>query len=421
MFKNVIYLFSSNLFSQVINFISGIIVIKMVSTKDFGSYSVATSFTNLFVIILGGFLTSAIRRFSAYYRGNNEFDKISGILKFSLIYSFTLSIVLTFPFLFFPSLISQIFLNSIDYSKFLFFYAFSIPFTIFSTYLTAYLSGFEKFKEISFSTNIFPNIFRLLFLIFWWLFLPFKEIGITLSLVFKSIINFLSSYYYSKEELKILKYNPKYEFKKWLKFSTPSFLRYAVSYLADNIGIIILGSLKDSLSAGIYRGANFISSILWNINIAFSSVLMPRITYFISQNKEELALKTLRKYYILNSFIILLFTIFIIFFGKYLLLLLGRDYVLGYKVLIILSFQALIGTISAPYEVYLEAKGRTDLNFINYLIYSISTIIFLYIFTKLYSKEGTAYAYLFGIIVLSVFRIIMFKSVCKNGIYSTPL
>ncbi len=417
MLKNVIYLFSSNMIAQILNFISGIIVIKMVSADDFGKYSVAISFINIIVIILSGFLTSALRRFTAYYRGSNELDKMSGILKLSLTYSTISGLVLTIPFLIFPNFISEFFLKSKDYSKFLFLYAFSIPFIIFSTYLSAYLSGFEKFREIALSNNIYPNIFRLFFLLIWWIFLPFKEIGITLSLVVKSIVSFVSSLNYSKEKLGVLKYKPKYELSSWLKFSLPGFLRYGTSYLADNIGVVLLGSLKDSLSAGIYRGANFIISILWNINIAFSSTIIPRITLLVSKGDEDLALRILRKYFILNTFIIFISTIFLISFGEYLLLLLGKDYVLGYNVLIILCFQVLLGAFSAPFEVYLEAKGRTDLSLISYIIYSFTTIVAIYFFTKLYSKEGTAYGYLFSITSLSISRFILFKIVSKKSLY----
>jgi len=406
------------MFSQVLNFIIGIIVIKMVSAEDFGSFSVATNFINLYVIILGGFLTNALRRFTAYYRGNNDYEKLSGLLKTSLYYAFILSLILTLPFLFFSKQISLFFLKSEVYTKFLFFYSFSIPFIIFSSYLSAYLSGFEKFKELSISNNIMPNIFRLIFLIIWWIFLPFKEIGITLSLVIRSIINFIFNVFYSKENLRVLEHKPRYEFKNWFKFSFPSFIKYGFSYLADNIGVVILGSLKDNLSAGIYRGSSFISSILWNLNIAFSSVLMPRITFLISENKEIIALKTLRKFFLLNTIVIFISLIFLIFFGKFILSLLGKDYVFGYDVLIILTFQCLIGTFSSPFEVYLEAKGRTDLNLLNYIIYSLSSIFFLFFLTKLYSKEGTALAYLFSITLMSISRIIIFKLVSKKNIYN---
>ncbi len=411
-------MFSSNILSQILNFISGIIVIKMVSTQDFGNYSVAVNYVNIYVVILSGFLTSTSRRFIAYYRGSNENEKISGIIRVSLIYGLILSVVLMSYFLFFSDIISKSFLNSSSYSKFLFFYSFSIPFMIFSSYFSSYLLGFEKYTEFSNSNNIFPNVFRLIFLLFWWIFLPFKEIGITLSLVFKSFINFIFSLFYLKNEFKFLKYNPKYEFKNWFKFSFPSFLRYVFSYLADNIGIIVLGSLKDNLSAGIYRGSNFIISILWNLNIAFSSTLFPRITKLIAQNYDILALKTLRKFFILNTLIVYFIVVFLIFFGKFVLSLLGKDYVLGYNVLIILSFQVLIGAFFSPFEIYLEAKGRTDLNLINYIVYSFSTILFLFIFTKIYSKEGTALAYLFSIIILSISRLLMFKIVSKNRIYN---
>lgn len=390
----------------------------MVSAEDFGIYSVAVNYINIYVVILSGILTSTLRRFIAYYRGSKENEKISGIMRISLIYGLILSFILMFYFLILSDIISRIFLNSSSYSKFLFFYSFSIPFTILSSYFSSYLLGFEKYKEFSNSNNIFPNVSRLIFLLFWWIFLPFKEIGITLSLVFKSFTNFISSLFYLKNEFKFLKYNPKYEFKKWFKFSFPSFLRYSFSYLADNVGIVVLGSLKDSLSAGIYRASNFIISILWNLNIAFSSTLLPRITKLIAQNSEILALKTLRKFFILNTLIVYLIAIFLIFFGKFILFLLGKDYVLGYNVLIILSFQVLIGTFSSPFEIYLEAKGRTDLTLINYIIYSFSTILFLFIFTKLYSKEGTALAYLLSIILLSISRFLMFKIVSKNEIYN---
>ncbi|MCS7245882.1 MAG: oligosaccharide flippase family protein [candidate division WOR-3 bacterium] len=417
MLKNIAFVFSSSIVSQILNFISGILVIKMVSVKDFGSYSVAVSFINLFVVILGGFLTGALRRFTAYYRGNNSFEYISGILKLSLIYAFIIGLILFLVFFLFSKALSINVLKSNDYAKFLFFYSLSIPFSIFATYLSSYLTGFEKFKLVSLSNNVISNIVRLFTLIVWWLFLPFKEIGIVLSLVFKSIVNFFHLLLYSKNELKFIKYKSSFEFKEWFKFSLPGFFRYGLSYLSDNIGVIILGSIKDSINAGIYRGANFITSILWNLNLAFSSVLIPKISFLISQKKEIIAIRILRKYAILNAVLVYISLLFFIFFGEWVLLLLGKDYVLGYGVLILLSFQVLIGTFSSPFEIYLEAKGRTDLNLVSYAIYSISTLAFLFIFTNMYAKEGTAISYLLSIIVLFISRIVIFRIFVRGDIY----
>ncbi|MFZ8846146.1 MAG: oligosaccharide flippase family protein, partial [Candidatus Hydrothermia bacterium] len=67
MLGNVFIVFSSYLISQILNFVSGIMVIKMVSPEDFGRYSVATNFINLIVIPLSGFLTAGLRRYTAYY------------------------------------------------------------------------------------------------------------------------------------------------------------------------------------------------------------------------------------------------------------------------------------------------------------------------------------------------------------------
>ncbi len=286
MLKNVFIVFSSYLISQILNFVSGIMVIKMVSPEDFGRYSVATNFINLIVIPLSGLLTAGLRRYTAYYISRGEYSFLSGIIKICIVYAFSLSIILTLPFLFFSKFISQIFLNSLEYSKFLFFYSFSIPFIIFSNYLSSFLTGLEKFKEISISNNISPNISRILFLFIWWLFLPFKEVGITFSLVFKSIVSFFQLSFYSLKKLKeFLKFEKKYEFKEWFRYSFPTFLRYVFSYIADNIGVVILGSSKNSLEAGIYRGANFLSNMLWYINLSFSSVLNPRLVHLIAQNK----------------------------------------------------------------------------------------------------------------------------------------
>jgi len=389
-------------------------VIKMVSPEDFGRYSVATNFINLIVIPLSGFLTAGLRRYTAYYISRNEYSFLSGIIKICIVYAFSLSIILTLPFLFFSKFISQIFLNSLEYSKFLFFYSFSIPFIIFSNYLSSFLTGLEKFKEISISNNISPNISRILFLFIWWLFLPFKEVGITLSLVFKSIVSFFQLSFYSLKKLKeFLKFEKKYEFKEWFRYSFPTFLRYVFSYIADNIGVVILGSSKNSLEAGIYRGANFLSNMLWSINLSFSSVLNPRLVHLIAQNKITESKKLMYKFMFLNILVNFIFLLMFIIFGKQLLYLLGKEYINGYNVLIILSLCSLIEAMSGVFQVYIDAKGRSDLNLISYIIYNISTIYFIALFTNLYSKEGTALGYLFGIVVLSIMRFIFYFKISK--------
>jgi O-antigen/teichoic acid export membrane protein len=102
-----------------------------------------------------------------------------------------------------------------------------------------------------------------------------------------------------------------------------------------------------------------------------------------------------------------------IIFGKHLLYLLGKEYINGYNVLIILSLCSLIEAMSGVFQVYTDAKGRSDLNLISYIIYNISTIYFIALFTNLYSKEGTALGYLFGIVVLSIMRFIFYFKISK--------
>ncbi len=389
MIRNVLLLFSGNLATQLLSLLSGLIVIKMLTVQQYGEYSTITSFVNMLVLPLAGFFSLAIRRYVPLYLKQDEHSLISGLLRLSLMYSLILAIA--FPSLLIPlsGWISQKIIHA-ENPHYIQLYALTVPLLILASPISALMLGMEKFREYTHAVNVFPNIARLTHLLLWWAFLPYQMAGAILSFFTKSSLNLFLSWRSVKKDLfRWLATGPLYRTEEWVRFSLPSFLRFVVSYTAQNIGVVLLGNLRTHTDAGIFKASSIIVMGVHSLTLAFSSVVLPRLSKEILHGG---GLDTTGRVSLMNLMGASAIIIPFVLLGNFILGLLGQEYVRGYPVLLIMSIMLLLEAWTSAWQGYITARGRTDLNLITYSVSSTASILASYLFIKGVGIYGAAWA-----------------------------
>ncbi len=389
MIRNVLVLFSGNIATQILSFLSGLIVIKMLTVQQYGEYSTITSFVNMMVLPLAGFFSLALRRYIPLYMKQEEYSLISGLIRTSLLYALTLAILFPSAIFIFSGWIAERILH-IGNPGYVQLYAVVVPILILASPISALMLGLEKFREYTYAVNVFPNTARLIHLIVWWALLPYQMAGALLSFLTKSFTNLLLSFRFVRGELfHFTSIGPRYRIKEWVRFSLPNAFRFIVSYTAQNIGVVLLGSLKTHTDAGIFRASSILVMGVHSLTLAFSSVLLPRLSREIASGD---GIDTTKKVSLMNLLGASVVMVPFILLGNVILGLLGEDYVRGYPVLLIMSIMLLLEAWTSAWQGYITARGRTELNLITYSLSSTSSIIASYFLIKWVGIYGAAWA-----------------------------
>ncbi len=389
MIRNVLVLFSGNIATQILSFLSGLIVIKMLTVQQYGEYSSITSLVNMLVLPLAGFFSLALRRYIPLYLKQGERSLISGLLRVSLIYDLALAILFPSAIFVLSDWIAQRVLHT-EHPEYIRIYAIAVPFLILVSPLSALMLGLEKFREYTYAVNVFPNAARIVHLLLWWLFLPYQMAGALLSFLTKAATNlFLSLRFVKDELLRSLSTEPRYRTGEWVRFSLPNALRFVVAHASQNIGVVLLGSMRTHIDAGIFKASSILIMGVHSVTLAFSSALLPRLSKEMASGD---GMDTTRRVSLMNLVAASIMIFPFILAGDFVLGLLGSEYIRGYPVLLIMSLMLLLEAWTSSWQGYIIARGRTDLNLITYSVSSTSSILASYLLIRGVGLYGAAWA-----------------------------
>ena len=157
--------------------------------------------------------------------------------------------------------------------------------------------------------------------------------------VFASAANYICNF------LNVRKYisfkgqvSEKHDFKKHLK---PIFVLFSASVMItiySNFDVVMIGILDSEKAVGLYNAALKIKNLVLALSTAVTSVLIPRITFYIKNKKESKVVTLLEKSLRITLVLAIPLSIFIMFNVKPLLLFFcGREYLDASNTLVILS------------------------------------------------------------------------------------
>lgn len=385
--KGFFHIFCSNVLNKIMQFCSGIFIIRFLSKGDFGIFSYSQNLLSFFLLLNGFGISDALMQFGSKAKDKKEQNKVLKYsLKISLVSNVIISVLILLYYLFGTFKITEarnIFLWMI------FFPIFSILIQIIQLKLRIELKNKEmsKFSNI----NTFLNLFGML--------LGAKLNGIKGMIIGKYIGNILSliiSLKYIEEIFKdwknILKLS-EIKRKQINKFAIISMFNNGMSrflYIADIFLIGYFIASKTVLAS--YKTATLIPFAL---NFIPMSVMIYIYPYFAKNGDDlnwiKINYKKLVKYMFLGN---LLITIFLIVFSKYIIIILfGQQYIDSIKPFMILSLGYFFAsTFRIPAGNILAAIGQIKFNFYGTIICGSLNILLDILLIKNFGSIGAAYA-----------------------------
>ncbi len=347
----------------IISLLVNVILSRILTPEDYGVVAVVTVFTTFFVSLSDVGMGTAIIQMKDLTK-----DDINSIFSFSVYYS--VSLTLLFSLLAIP--IAN-FYNSKDYLSICLLLSISLFFDAMNTIPNGILNRNKEFKKIALRTVIVYMISAVIAIIL--AFCGFRFYALVFQNIISSIAIFLWNYIYTKPSF-AYKIN-KISINKIKSYSFYQFSFNILVYFSRNLDNLLIGKFFGSAELGYYNKAYTL--MLYPIN-NITNVISPVLHPILSDYQKE-------KEIIYNTFIKIIKILFIIGIiisvlcflaaDEIIILAFGRQWknsIYCFKALsIAIMFQMVNGTTGAIYQ----ALNNTKQLFINGLINSIITIIFI--------------------------------------------
>ncbi|WP_319204543.1 flippase [uncultured Ilyobacter sp.] len=270
----------------------------------------------------------------------------------------------------------------------------------------------NQIKEFYLINGFYSMILKILLAIaFYFLFGKNVE-NIIFSVYVSSLFSII--FYFLKNKEKFGKINFDSEF---IKYSLPLVVAAMMGVLMGKIDIIMLGSMIDKKSVGIYQIASQIAGSTSVILMIFNTVFAPKVSQLYHAEEmdklKEMYVKSTRFLGITSLFIILVLCLL----SKYILLIFGKEFVSGQWPLIYRSIGQFLNASVGSVWLMLAMTGKSKLQMYGNLLACILNISLNYVFIKSYGINGAAIASMISIGFVNILGYILVKRQFKVKAY----
>ncbi len=397
----------SLLFSKLFMYIYRIIIARYFGPEVYGLFSIGLMILGIFVAVSSLGLAEGLLRFIPIYRGRKEQQKISHLLRFSLIISLISGILAAVILFFSANFISISFFHNSGLILYLKIFSFLIPITLFSNIFLQILRTHEEIKWYSFIQNILQNITKLVFLILF-IFIGLKSGAVALSYFLGILSLLVFSYIICRNKFPnlLLKTNLK-EAKRTemvyglFSYSWPLILLGIIGNIFNWTDSFMLGYFQSARDVGFYNAAIPIVTFLIISQEVFMQLFFPLINREYGKKNfiliRELSKQVAKWIFIVN---LPLFFMFMLFPGVIINLLFGNQYLAAENVVRFLAVSTLFYSICSIPSSLLYMIGKSKLIFTNTLILSIVNFILNLILIPPYGVNGAAFATMLSSLIL---------------------
>jgi len=400
-------MFLGRIFSYFFNFI-----IARLGTEQYGLLSLGFAILVILTTfsILG--LRSGVLRYIAYYQSKGDNQGIKGTIISSMSLACTFSVFIGIALYFSSDFISSFFDPNL--SPILKIFSFLIPILVTSEFFLRTMVAFKKNQYSVFIQDFLEKLIKLLLTVLL-IYLGYGLYGATAAYVISIVFTLILSFYFMEKKVfsilnkTIKSINLK---KKLFFFSLPLLMSGTMSLIVSWTDVLMIGYFKTTSDVGIYNATLTISSLLLVLPMSLIALFLPVITTLYSQGKinefKQTYFRTSKWIFLLN----LPLSMIIFLFSKEILGLFGKDYVLGYVALSILSLGYFVHTISLTSLRTIEMSQKTGKIFWIYFIAALLNVIVNYLLIPKHGILGgaiaTSLSYLAsGILIFFVCRKVM--------------
>lgn len=384
--KGFFHIIGSNILNKIMQFCSGIFIVRVLTKEEFGIFTYAQNLLAFFLLINGLGITSGFLQYGSRNIDNEELK--NSIANYSLKYGIGINLLISFLVIIY-SIFGKFKVEEarIIFRMMLFFPIIALVIEMIQIYLRINLKNKEMAK-IS-NLNTFFNLIGML--------LGSYVYGV-IGLVVGKYIGNLISIFNCLKYLKIIYLNNVLKIsqelkKEIIKFSIVAVFNNGISQLLYIIDIFLLGIIipnKNIIAS--YKTATLIPFALNFIPLSIMTYLYPYIAKNI-ENKIILR-KYLKQLLIYLGGINLIISIGLILFSHLIItIIFGKNYLDSKNVFIILSIGYFIaGTFRIPFGNMLAAMEKLKYNFYITLFSGGLNIMLDIIFIKKYGSIGAAIA-----------------------------
>lgn len=387
--------------SQLIGFISFIIIARGISIGDFGIFVLVLVVINFFIMLSNFGLESTVIKFIASDTENKK-NIIATSLGFRLIVSiFVFLVILLIKNLF------VLFFHSEKLKSFILIIALFFIFEYLLQLFQSFLQALHLYKRLII-IQISSSIIRLFLISFLLLYLQGDLSGVLIVYLGISIFTNIMGYLFLPwVVLPNIKFNT---IKKLLAFGFPLQIDQCLSFVFERTGLVMLASMVGSVGVAGYELGGKVPESLRNMLISFRRVYFPHMCELYAKNDNEFAEKFLIHLLRLTTF----FTAFMallagLFNQEIIQFLFSSKYLASGSVLTLIMIRMAVGLCNYLMATTLIASGRQKLILISSSAEALSSVIANYLLISNWGMIGAAWGILTSTIIANPILLMLLK------------
>jgi len=386
--------FIVNISGTFVTFLINVILARISGVEYYGQYVYVLSWVSLLVLVSKFGLDTTSLRFIPKYVSEENYPSLRGYRKKSshilMVVSISVAVVSSLAVF----LISKNIDKSLRYTFYISFILLPLQSYLIlrGSYLQAFhFSALNQFLQILFK----PILIGMVGLLYWLVntqdVLPYVAMLIN---VLATIISILFSVYFFKKYIPRYFFSGKEEYKTltWIKNAAPLLLVTSFTMIINQTDIIMLGMIEGTKEAGIYAVTTRICGFITFAMIITNAVAAPMISQLHTQDK----FSELQKIISISAWGSGVFglgvTLFLMFFGVYVLGIFGEEYKSASNLLILIAVGKMVLAISGTSGYLMSMSGHSKQAAKVMGFSTIINIVLNYIFINTYGIEGAAIA-----------------------------
>ena len=375
-------------------FVSEVIIIRYLSTKEFGLFSLSFAFANILAVFSTLGMAAGLPAYISHQLAQKNYAKVRAVFFVSLKISISISIVVALALYASAEFISQQLLNEPLLSEGIKVFAFIIPLIALINLLTSHMRSIQQvggkvyYKDIlrPFLATVFVLFVIVMRLSFRWLLFAYAA---------SFLITCIALFFYTKEKYfdEIPTSPPAAVTKEVLKFTMPLLGTGLIAQLIMWTDTLILGWFHSAEVVGLYNGATRIGQVATLILTSMVFLYMPIASRLYSLNDERnihVVYATITKWVF-----ILTLPFFLCLFGipeSVLGIILGSQYVEASHALQFLAFGFFVHILLGPNAQTMIAYGKQKINFISLFVGLLLNVVLDIFIIPIYGIVGAAVA-----------------------------
>lgn len=396
--------------SKIFTYVYRIIIARHFGPEVYGLFSLALMTLGIIIIFSKLGLSEGNLRYTSFYRGKKQVNKIRYIFQSSLFLLILSSILFGIALFLLSNFISINIFHNPDLIIFLKLFSITIPLSVLLSLLVATIKAYEKIGWFSFIYNILQNFVKVAAIIIL-IALGFKINAIIFSYILGVASAALVAFFVCKYNLpddifKKSDLNRKTKIKtskEVFSYSWPLLFFgfvYLLFYWTDSF---MVGFLKTATDVGIYTTAINISSLLIIIPDLFMGLFFPLITKEYSRKNLKIIKQLSQQVgkWIFTLTLPILILIFI-FPGAFINFLFGSQYIQAENALRYLSIGLFFTAIFTVSNNLLYTIGKSKIILFDIVIATIINIVLNFVLITRYGINGAAIATMISLIFLNL-------------------